>query len=172
MLAYAVVRALRPDSVVETGVATGVTSAHVLAALSDNGGGSLRSIDLPPPEFLGTPLSGGAVPPELRGGWRLELGSSRRLLPAALGERTNGRRLFIHDSDHRYEPMRWELEHALDALGDGDVVLADDVDSHTAFDDVARAAGLAPIYVEAGAGAGIAGLLILGGGWLVSGARS
>ena len=162
-LAYAVVRAQRPERVIETGVATGVTSAHVLAALADNGAGELHSIDLPPPEFLDTPLAGGAVPPELRAGWRLRHGSSRRLLPGVLRETAGVRRLFIHDSDHRYEPMRWELEQALAAFGPGDAVLADDVDGNDAFADVARAAGLGPVYVDAGGGAGTAGMLVLGG---------
>ena len=39
---YAVVRASRPDVVIETGVATGVTSAHILAALADNEHGELQ----------------------------------------------------------------------------------------------------------------------------------
>ena len=46
--AYTAVRHLKPDSVVETGVARGVTSRVVLEALKQNGVGHLWSIDLPP----------------------------------------------------------------------------------------------------------------------------
>src|SRR5579863_584889 len=47
-LCYAVVRALRPRAVTETGVCYGVTSAYLLAALRANNEGHLYSIDLPP----------------------------------------------------------------------------------------------------------------------------
>src|SRR5262249_30987585 len=42
-LAYAIARMLRPDVVIETGVARGITSAFVLAALEDNSHGRLES---------------------------------------------------------------------------------------------------------------------------------
>jgi hypothetical protein len=45
---YAICRSLRPRCVVETGVAYGVTTSYLLAALEANGGGVLHSIDLPP----------------------------------------------------------------------------------------------------------------------------
>src|SRR5436305_8097960 len=46
-LCYAVTRALRPNIAIETGVCYGITSAHLLCALQQNGEGSLHSIDLP-----------------------------------------------------------------------------------------------------------------------------
>ena len=46
-LCYAVVRAMRPQVVVETGVCYGVTSSFTLGALEENGSGMLYSIDLP-----------------------------------------------------------------------------------------------------------------------------
>jgi len=47
-LYYLVCRALRPEVVVETGVGYGVSSAFILKALEQNGGGILHSVDLPP----------------------------------------------------------------------------------------------------------------------------
>src|SRR5947207_14206936 len=44
---YAVVRAFKPGVVVETGVSSGMSSAHILRALAENGKGTLHSIDLP-----------------------------------------------------------------------------------------------------------------------------
>jgi hypothetical protein len=48
LLTYSVVRSLRPDVVVETGVASGISSAFIGAALLENEHGRLVSIDLPP----------------------------------------------------------------------------------------------------------------------------
>jgi predicted O-methyltransferase YrrM len=44
---YTVCRRQKPDIVVETGVATGVSSSHILGALEQNKHGQLYSIDLP-----------------------------------------------------------------------------------------------------------------------------
>jgi len=44
---YVIVRLLKPEKVVETGVAAGVSSAFILEAMDDNGIGTLYSIDLP-----------------------------------------------------------------------------------------------------------------------------
>jgi len=48
LVLYGLVRALRPKYVVETGIATGVSTSFVCAALIENGFGNLYSIDLPP----------------------------------------------------------------------------------------------------------------------------
>ena len=49
---YLLVRSLKPETVVETGVCYGASSAYILQALKDNGRGVLYSIDLgnPPDE--------------------------------------------------------------------------------------------------------------------------
>lgn len=46
-LLYAICRIMKPDIVVETGVAQGVSTAFILKALSANNAGGLFSIDLP-----------------------------------------------------------------------------------------------------------------------------
>jgi hypothetical protein len=46
-LAYAMCRALKPNVVVETGIAYGVSTAFVLKALDVNRNGKLHSVDLP-----------------------------------------------------------------------------------------------------------------------------
>jgi predicted O-methyltransferase YrrM len=83
-IVYAVVRATRPDVVVETGVATGVTSAYLLAALEDNGHGALHSIDLPPTDMVAAGHVGAAIPADLKARWTYHWGSSRRLLSKVL----------------------------------------------------------------------------------------
>lgn len=156
---YGLVRALRPSMVVETGVAMGVTSAYVLAALADNDFGELHSIDLSPTCLVLNERVGAAIPPELRNRWRLHPGSSRRLLPRVLRQAAGSMGIFIHDSDHRYGPMRWELEQAWAALASGGWLVADDVDFHTAFQDVAATIGVEPLYVVQPAKQGCTGLL-------------
>jgi Methyltransferase domain len=158
-LLYGLVRALRPEVVVETGVATGVTSAYLLAALADNDAGELESIDLPSADLVRAELVGCAVPPDLRDRWSYHWGSSRRLLPGILAEGRGKRRVFIHDSEHTYSNMRWELECAWKALQQGDWLIADDVHMNSAFGDLAAAVRAKPTYVAKPFKGGCAGLL-------------
>ncbi len=53
---YAIVRAMRPTSVIETGVLHGLTSAFILRALEQNRAGRLTSIDLPSYPDQGPPI--------------------------------------------------------------------------------------------------------------------
>ena len=136
LLVYGVARATRPDTIVETGVATGVTSAHLLAALEDNGHGVLHSIDLPPTDMLAAGHVGAAIPGDLRHRWEYHWGASRRLLPGLL-DGLRGRLMFVHDSDHSYANMAWEIRSAWRAMTSDGVIVCDDVDLHTAFLDAA-----------------------------------
>lgn len=143
---YVVVRALKPAVTVETGVASGVSSAHILRALSANGTGTLYSIDLP--RATGTQLPRGRspgwlVPDALRRRWKLSLGDSRTLLPHLLAtlDRVD---LFFHDSDHSYDNMYFELEQALPRLSPGGLLVCDDSTLHTAWVDFCATHHLCP----------------------------
>lgn len=125
---YAVVRAVKPAMVVETGVAHGVSSAYFLAALAENGAGHLHSIDLPPHDTGAEAAVGAFVPEHLRARWTLHRGMSRRMLPQVLAD-VGRADVFMHDSLHTYENMRFELELVRDAR----VVMADDVELNSAF---------------------------------------
>ena len=140
-LLYQLVRGLRPALVVETGVAGGMSSAYILAGLADNEAGQLRSIDLPPAGLVVGGLIAAAVPPGLRDRWAYHWGASRRLLPELLAGNGGIVNLFVHDSDHSYSNMRWELEQAWEALSAGGWLVADDIDLHDAFRDVAAGRG-------------------------------
>ena len=135
--AYALVRLLRPEHVVETGVSSGVSSAHFLLALSKNGTGTLHSIDLPVPQRgarfgpRDSPValppgrtSGWAIPERLRGGWDLRIGPSQELLPKVVaGLASIG--LFLHDSEHTPGHLAFELATVRPKLLPGAVALAD-----------------------------------------------
>jgi predicted O-methyltransferase YrrM len=139
-LCYAACRAVRPWSVVETGVAYGVTSSFLLAALAVNGNGVLYSIDRPHPEPGADELVGSFVPAALRSRWTLLRGTSAGFLPRLTEElRTIG--LFVHDSRHTYRNILRELRTVTPYLAPGAIVLADDVDRNAAFADWAAGAG-------------------------------
>lgn len=147
---YTVVRAIRPQVVVETGVASGVSSAHILRALAANGTGTLYSIDLPNVQE-GSVLpdgrqAGWIVPDSLRGRWVLQLGDSQELLPKLLAS-LDAVHLFLHDSDHSYECMAFEYEQAFPKLVPGGVLMSDDTHLHTAWDDFCRGNALRPTRV-------------------------
>src|SRR5436305_587133 len=127
LAAYCLARSLRPDKIVETGVAHGVTTRFLLEALERERAGRLWSIDLPPlvETRLETEIAV-AAPPERRERWTLCLGSSRRRLPALL-EPLGSIGLFVHDSLHTERNLRFELAHALRALQPGGPLVVDDL---------------------------------------------
>jgi len=147
---YVVVRATKPKVVIETGVSSGISSAHILRALAVNGTGTLHSIDLPNVQQGSTLPEGKSpgwlVPHELRGRWRLHLGESREILPALLDmlDRVD---IFLHDSDHSYEGMSREFAQVLPRLPRGGLLLSDDVHLHRAWEDFCTAHGLRPTRV-------------------------
>jgi predicted O-methyltransferase YrrM len=145
---YALVRAIRPDTVVETGGTPGKSTAFILRALDTNRRGHLYTIDLPPPATARSAVDRGAwheqrpeglgscwaVPNRLRDRHTLLLGPSGGLLPGLL-ERLGRLDVFFHDSDHSYANMRAEYEAAAARLGPGGVLVSDDVLANRAFFD-------------------------------------
>ncbi len=117
---YALVRLLRPTHLVETGVSSGVSSAHLLLALEKNHAGTLHSIDLPTPQkgpVLGKDESPVSIPPGLASGWAvpfrsprwdLRIGDTRQLLPG-LVDSLPSVDLFLHDDLHTEENLASEL---------------------------------------------------------------
>ena len=123
---------LKPKSVIETGVAHGVTSRFILEALARNGDGHLWSIDLPPIERDWRKQVGMAVANRYSDRWTYIEGSSRRRLPGLLSE--IGRiDLFIHNSLHSERNVRFELDRAWVALRPGGAIVVDDVDANWGF---------------------------------------
>ena len=157
---YRLLRELRPRVSVETGVCNGVSTAFLLLALEDNEAGELYSIDLP--EVAGEEYEpgtfwdgkGGAVippgkepgwmvPPTLRERWHLVLGRSQEELPPLLA-RIGEIDFFMHDSEHSYECMSFEFRTSWEALREGGVLVADDVNVNAAWDEFTREVGREP----------------------------
>jgi predicted O-methyltransferase YrrM len=131
-LCYVLVRALRPQKVVESGVCYGVISAHILQAMEVNGHGHLYSIDLPPLAESADSYVGWLIPWPLRTRWSLYRGSTRRLLKSVLNE-VDEIDVFIHDSLHTARNMEREFDIAWPLLRNGGVVISDDVEGNGAF---------------------------------------
>lgn len=156
---YAMVRAIRPDTAVETGVETGGGSTlSTLRALRVNGKGRLISIDLPVVDPQGTLNSDGRldgahvesaeatgreIPDYLRDRWNLVLGNAKAELPKVL-EGVGSIDLFFHDSDHSYAHQMWEYRTAWPYLRRGGVLASDDVEWTPAFVEFARSVGVRP----------------------------
>lgn len=130
------VRTTRPEIVVETGVANGVSTRFILESLEANGTGTLHSIDV-------DKRVGGFVPEHLKNRWNL-------IVLPAFKKRSGLRRamreigpidIFLHDSDHSYGWQSFEYRLAYTMLRQGGLLLSDDVDSSYAFLDFARSTG-------------------------------
>jgi methyltransferase family protein len=132
-LCYALCRALRPAVVLETGVAYGVSSSFITKALALNGEGELHSVDRAPVRPDVESYIGALVPDELRSRWTLHRGTSRRLLPRLL-PKLEGLALFIHDSQHTYRNISWELRTVAPHLTRPAAVLVDDASGNRAFE--------------------------------------
>ncbi|MFZ0738907.1 MAG: class I SAM-dependent methyltransferase [Candidatus Acidiferrales bacterium] len=138
LLQYAIIRAYKPDHIVETGVANGVSSAYLLLALGRNQKGSLHSIDVGDGSFLPAgKKTGWIVPDWLRERWTLHLGDAHEILPQVLAH-LGSLDVFIHDSLHTYEHMKFEYEQAYPHLRPGGILISDDALWNPAFSEFAR----------------------------------
>lgn len=148
---YALVRLTRPATIVETGGTPGKSSAFILRAIERNGAGSLHTVDLPPPTVPAVVrasessttrseglLSNWCVPDALRARQQLLVGPAQQILPGLLRQ-LGSVDLFIHDSDHSYEHMTWELRTALPFVRPGGYLWADDINSNAAWGDFCEA---------------------------------
>lgn len=152
LVQYAAVRAFQPETLVETGVANGVSSAYLLLALHKNGRGMLHSIELGDPRYLpsGKP-PGWMVPEWLKPRWNLLIGDSREVLPKLLAD-LGGIDVFIHDSLHTYDHMLWEYRAAYPSLRPGGLLVSDDAAWNPAFVEFVREAQVRQAKILRGVG--------------------
>ena len=124
---YLVGRAVRPSVAVETGVANGVSSAYLLAAMDTIGRGELHSVEL-----SNDPRVGQLIPDAFRSRWHLHTGGSLDVLPG-LFAKTGPIDLFIHDSLHLCSHMEREFALAWAHLRPGGVLCSHDILTTNAF---------------------------------------
>lgn len=116
-LTYLLIRAFRPDTVVELAPDRGWSSTWMLRALRDNGSGHLYSYDI-------TDYAARTVPPELADGrWTFTKGDIREnlhKLPPRIDH-------FFMDAVHKAYFAEWYVEHIFSRLAPGTVVEVHDV---------------------------------------------
>lgn len=150
---YTICRIIKPDTVVETGVSSGMSSSYILKALSDNGKGKLVSIDMPQqasnlkqsleyvPFSKNIPKqvqqSGWIVPDYLKERWTLKLGLVQNLLIPTLDE-LEKIDIFFHDSEHTYQNMLFEFRNAWKYLRKDGLLLSHDINWNHSFDDFSK----------------------------------
>ena len=147
VLLYVLIRYLKPEYCLETGVYYGGNTAFMLNALYRNGSGRLVSIDLPDAqiraggrisrhpqvgdrELYTTDLSPGfLIPDYLRPAWDFIEGDSLATIPTL--KQTFD--LFIHDSEHSHDFVMRELTAADALLSENAIFLVDNIDWSNAF---------------------------------------
>ena len=115
---YAVIRALKPKHVVETGTDKGLGSLVIAAALLRNGVGRLTTLDI-------NPDSGYLISGRYANVTQIERGDSLALI----SQLTEPLELFIHDSDHSAAHEAAEFRAVDSHLAPSALVLSDN--SHT-----------------------------------------
>jgi Methyltransferase domain len=155
---WVLVRHLRPERVVETGVARGISSAFTLEAMARNGTGHLWSIDLPPLGGDWESQIGIAVAAERRDRWTYIRGASRRVLPGLL-RRLGSIELFTHDGLHTRKCQDFEYRAAWPRLAHGGALVSDDANFSDAFTSFAAEAGTVPVLIGEPAKDGLIGVI-------------
>lgn len=158
VLMYVLVRWKKPRCMIETGVLHGMTTDIILNALNKNSIGKLISIDLPSYFEYGPSNKDGynaTLPKGKEPGWLIDevnkpfweliLGSSNKEGKKAFIE--NNFSIFIHDSDHTYENMFFELELAFENIEKNGIIVCDNIENNTAFYDFCRYKSLKFIVV-------------------------
>lgn len=112
-----IIKQEKPKIVVETGLQGGYSTEHILSALDTLGDGHCYSIDIIP-EVGNSPL----IHPRFT---HIKGRSQDELKP--LYERVGPFDFFIHDSDHEYDCMTFELESAWEYVRDGGIIAGDDL---------------------------------------------
>lgn len=148
ILVYSLVRALRPDTFVESGILHGLTSTFILEAMIRNGHGQLISADLPSYPETGPSNQDGChavlprgkqpgwvVPDSKCGRWKKLIGASMEMLPPVLAERGEID-IFLHDSEHTTQTMFEELSLGWKHLRRGGILICDNADMSSAFHDL------------------------------------
>jgi predicted O-methyltransferase YrrM len=136
-LVHALIRMKRPETIVETGVANGVTTTIILNAIGLNGFGKLVSFDVR--DDVGELT---ALLPDLSS-WqyiRLSASDAQANLRTSL-EALPSIDVFIHDSNHAYSWQEFEYETARRFMHEGSLLMSDDIDSSFAFIDFLRKYG-------------------------------
>lgn len=136
---YAVVRALEPEVMLETGVADGLSTAVILAAMNASGVGALHSVDISPDVGRVAKAAGDTTRWRLHVHRHLRGEQDMRALLRQLGTVD----VYYHDSGHSWLWQTFEYETVVPHVRA--LVLSDDIDASWAFAEHCQGAGVRPI---------------------------
>jgi predicted O-methyltransferase YrrM len=132
---YFVTRYVKPDCIVETGVAVGFSSYSFLAAIKINGRGRLYSSDFPyfrlpnPEAYIGI-----VVEDSLKDNWVLYIDGDEANLPRILNN-VKKIDIFHYDSDKSYLGRKMAMSMIESALSEAAIILMDDIQDNSFFYD-------------------------------------
>jgi len=119
---YTAILVSKPQKVIETGVAAGVSTNTILSALQLNGIGNLVSIDI-------TTQVGELVDENLKNLWRLqilpEIGKEKAF--ARYLQQNTDATIFLHDSDHSDSWQKKEFENLIREIPGIEFIFFDDI---------------------------------------------
>lgn len=131
-LLYSLICSSKPKTIVETGVANGISTNAIMKSLElSNNIGVLHSFDV----LLETSNAYKGS-----GNWQFHLLSKRNThehLKRAVGKLPKVD-IWLHDSNHGYRWQKFEFLLAWGALGKGGVLISDDVDASPAWAELAK----------------------------------
>ncbi len=132
---YTIIRARRPDIVIETGMGPGVSTTAILWAMKRKG--RLISIDPGIPYGRGDREIGFIIPSDLKSNLDYVKGVSSIKLEGVLNsmQRLD---VFFHDSDHSYENVKFELNSVWPKIRNNPLILVDNYDWSEATKDFAK----------------------------------
>ncbi len=125
---YNIIKKLKPEVCVETGVANGFSTTVILLALAGNKKGKLYSID------ICYKPTGVLIPERLRKRWVLVEGLIKPKLKE-LVDRIERVDFFLHDGSHTYKDMLFDYSTIWARTPQKSVLVSDDVNYNDAFLD-------------------------------------
>ena len=131
-LLYVLVKSKKPNFLVETGVANGISTNAIMSALDeDSSPGTLHSFDVLPETkdaYTGN------------GKWSFHLLDKKRTHKKLFAAVENSPLvdIWLHDSNHGYRWQKFEYLLALSRLKEGGVLISDDIDASPAWGELAK----------------------------------
>ena len=141
---YSICQQLKPESVLETGVAHGMSSLAILLAMNETASGHLTSIDMPYRGSTDDSYVGQAVPESLRSRWSLLKLPDRRGIPLAIA-RGASFDLVHYDSDKTRSGREFAYPLLWEATTPGGLFLSDDINDDFVFLEFAEKVGVSPL---------------------------
>ena len=138
LLLYFLVRRIKPEVVVETGVSSGFSTQAILKAMQINGKGKLYSSDFPffrvknPEKYIGI-----LVDDDLKSNWYLNVEGDRIALPE-ICKMVHHIDIFHYDSDKSYKGREFAYKTIKSKLDEKSLVIFDDIHNNSHFYDYVR----------------------------------